>query len=122
MDRVVLSPSGRNSLPNYFKEHTMAVATFTNNKSGITYNLTDPLYVVTTVIAAASFTSLVPLGGLTVLSFILAAFSLIGVGWGVGFFLAGAFAFIVGITAAAATIKRGFTLVAAGKFMGYKYN
>jgi hypothetical protein len=100
----------------------MAVATFTNNKSGITYNIIDPLYVATTVIAAASFTSLVPLGALTVLSFILAAFSLIGVGWGVGFFLAGAVAFIMGIIAAAATIKRGFTLVAAGKFMGYKYN
>jgi hypothetical protein len=104
----VLSLSGRKSLPNHFKENLMA-ATFTTN--GVTYNITDPLYVVTVSLAALSFTSLVPIGVLMVISFVLAAFSLIGVGWGVGFFLLGTAALVVGGVSAFLTIQRGFALV-----------
>jgi hypothetical protein len=104
----VLSSSGRKSLPKYSKENIMA-ATFTKN--GVTYNITDPLYVVTVSLAALSFTSLLPIGVLTVISFVLAAFSVIGVGWGVGFFLLGMAALVVGGVSAFLTFKRGFALV-----------
>lgn len=85
-------------------------ATFTNN--GVTYNVTDPLYVVTVALATLSFMSLAPIVVLTIISFVLAAFSVIGVGWGIGFFLLGLAAAVVGALSAFATFKRGFALVA----------
>lgn len=89
-------------------------ATFTDNQAGITYKITDPFYSVTTVIASLSFVSLFPIGVVMAISFLLAAFSVIGVGWGVGFFLIGVAAFVLGITATVITFKRGFSLITAG--------